>query len=584
MSRTGAEKSGRALSLKITLPGAREARAFFTMSLFSRLDRLRTRDSQAESKAKAEDGLFTVPDLSPARDAGQVPPPLANPSAEAQGKIQSVTFAPVDLSAPAAEEISARAESSPFDRLKGAARADDGPKFAPVSLDLGVPAPLADDIADDENSKSSMFAAAPFKLPDLNEINHEAPAEVEAPIAAAETEASEPETEAVEEIEPAADEISSAPPIAATPAVEASVAEAPAFQGPAEPPVKSAPSPFERLMAARAAQTDAPSAARAAEISKAATPAPKPPTPNSPTPAAQIEAPPAPRSETPEAAKPATLEAPPLDTPRAALPLEVEADEAAQVAAITSQSLLSAPMAELEAEEISAAVGSVETLQIQDVADEISLNTAPQSELASEAVSSENLPSEESPSENLSSEPPPKTALSLADRLARVPRAELESARAEAQDLAPEVLSEAAPKLPAPKLPAPIPFVPKTAPIAASENSAPAPEKTMPAPIETPPADAKPRSFSERLAARTGLDRHLQVPAESAPETESLAPSHTELARIDEGAQFSEREMKKSRALSPKAPDFRFGHRIARSAHPAKPDQRSRQTRHRTRR
>ena len=480
------------------------------MSLFSRLDRLRTRDSQTDATEKAEDGLFTVPDLSPARDAGQVPPPaVAEATADARAEIQGVTFAPVDLSAAGADEISAKTETSapPLDRLKGAARADNGPKFAPVSLDLGAPSP----VVDDENAKPSMFAAAPFKLPDLSQIAADVPDESEAAPAVVEAEASEPEVEAAQEIDPAASDVASAPPVAEAPVAEAPATEVPATEAPVaeapatEAPAKSALSPFERLMAARAAQTDAPPAPRVA----AETPPTVTPTPKSPPLVAQTEAPPA-KSE--------------MQSPD--LPLESANGESANDAAVTSQSPVSAPIAESDEEaEISAAVTAVETPRSQDLEDEISSHESPSAE-----------PSSDEPPPD---EPPPaRTALSLADRLAKAPRAELESAHAEAQELAPEVLSEAAPKLPVPA-----PFVPTTAP-AEQPTPAPSPQIIMSAPPETSPADAKPRSFSERLAARTGLDRHLQVPAEIASEAESLAPSHTELARIDEGAQLSEREMK----------------------------------------
>ena len=73
----------------------------------------------------------------------------------------------------------------------------------------------------------------------------------------------------------------------------------------------------------------------------------------------------------------------------------------------------------------------------------------------------------------------------------------------------------------------------------------------IPAP-QTAPQTA-PRSFSERLAARTGLDRHLQVPTETVSTPQDLATANANLARIDEGAQLSERELK-NRVL------FRYKH------------------------
>ena len=72
-------------------------------------------------------------------------------------------------------------------------------------------------------------------------------------------------------------------------------------------------------------------------------------------------------------------------------------------------------------------------------------------------------------------------------------------------------------------------------------NFAPAAPSAAP---DGTPRRAAPRSFSERLAARTGLDRHLQTPTEEAPLNEELASAHTEMVRVDEGAQLSEREMR----------------------------------------
>ena len=181
-----------------------------------------------------------------------------------------------------------------------------------------------------------------------------------------------------------------------------------------------------------------------------------------------------------------------------------------------------------------------------------------------------------------------RPALSLSERLARAPRAELDAAHAEAEALTPEILNNSAnsPGLepPAPRA-APLSFAERLAarnrlqnedapavaassvtstitppvaeapiaetpvvetPQAVSAPTNPIAERpaTPPTPIEEPTRTG-PRSFSERLAARTGLDRHLQVPTEeSAPISQGLATHNTELARINEGAELSEREMK----------------------------------------
>ena len=64
-----------------------------------------------------------------------------------------------------------------------------------------------------------------------------------------------------------------------------------------------------------------------------------------------------------------------------------------------------------------------------------------------------------------------------------------------------------------------------------------------PAPNEAPQRPAT-RSFSERLAARTGLDRNLQAPVEEVATPQDLAKQSAELARIDQNVELSEREMK----------------------------------------
>ena len=214
---------------------------------------------------------------------------------------------------------------------------------------------------------------------------------------------------------------------------------------------------------------------------------------------------------------------------------------------------------------------------------------AQEAEIVPEDVSAvTSSPDAASPSEMPNSEiaePSARPALSLAERLARTPRAELDAAHAEAEALTPEILENAptqravaapaeAPARPTASLsfaerlaarnkprieepPAPTAATPVEPSFAAPAPKAPTPQNAdetpavptsaLAAPVAPAPEPRRnePRSFSERLAARTSLDRHLQVPApESAPVSQDLATHNTELARINEGAELSEREMK----------------------------------------
>ena len=208
------------------------------------------------------------------------------------------------------------------------------------------------------------------------------------------------------------------------------------------------------------------------------------------------------------------------------------------------------------------------------------------------------------------SAPEVRTPLSLAERLARAPRAELDAAHPEAEALTPEILTqstppqtpeeparsaplsfaerlaarnrlknEGAPAVATPVVTAPAVTTPAvTAPVVVPSIEVPRAEllanntaeleipggevppneiptirepqtDDVPVMAATPPVEEPQRtggrSFSERLAARTGLDRHLQAPSEERePTVQDLATHNTELARISEGAELSEREMK----------------------------------------
>ena len=257
---------------------------------------------------------------------------------------------------------------------------------------------------------------------------------------------------------------------------------------------------------------------------------------------------------------------------------------------------VAAPMPTTESEpEMDATASKAEAMIAQSRENGVATSSAPETpapeaaqqeaEIVPERDSTANAsPDAESPSAMPNSEtvePPARPALSLAERLARTPRAELDAAHAEAEALAPEILENspfkrdvsaparsAAPMSFAERLaarnkprieepPAPAPPIPPTStepsfvaptPQSAKQDLDETPVAFSPAPDFAPtpePRSSEPRSFSERLAARTGLDRHLQVPApESAPAPQDLATHNTELARINEGAELSEREMK----------------------------------------
>lgn len=227
------------------------------MSLFSRLDRLRTRDSQTPSND--EDGLFSVPDLAPTAPPSSVPAPANSPGAPGKsddfgdaapgdGESASLIFAPTG-EAPAVS-LPSRTDDAAPEKASGA------PSFASASLDA-APDPKFES-ADDE-AKPSMFATAPFKLPNQNQ-------EPDADVAATETDAAE-----------------AAPALAAKPA-----------------------SPFERLMAARATQAQE-------------TPRPAPAKAEIPKTEAKTQAPEAGAAPATEA-KPSDSEMPEIETSEAKAP------------------------------------------------------------------------------------------------------------------------------------------------------------------------------------------------------------------------------------------------------------------------
>ena len=437
------------------------------MSLFSRLDRLRTRDAQAESAD--EQGLFAVPELTPSQSPNSVPPPHgAAPIAQdlGIGEAASVTFAPVSIG-----------ERDEYASPRRAVPGDDAPRFAPVSLDIAA----AESAPDEEDDGGSMFAAAPFRVPDLNVTSDE---DDETP------------TEGTMRATVFAPQTSVAPSsVAQTSVAQTSVAPAsvaPTSLAPAEKPAAKSASPFERLMAARAAQTQTPAAPAKTESLKSSIE----------DEVFQVETP---ADETPatQAFENETPATPAFEDEAAPAPVEDEAVEAGLTSIAPPAPDTQVP----EAEPIS-----------------------------SDAAEADETATGEEPADQ--GKPAP-AKLSLADRLARAPREALEEAHAEAESLTPEVLADA-PSARATPLSHPAPEVSPQDQSRTNVMASPAP-----APREAAEeAPARPRSFSERLAARTTLDSHLQVPAETPATSQQIAPSHTELARIDEGIELSEREMK----------------------------------------
>ena len=462
---------------------------------------------------------------------------------------------------------------TPFQRLMAARAAQSGPPIPRPRPERSAPVPIA----------------APVETPDAEAAPEtEVAPLVEAPIAQQSRDAIALPTVSDEETAP----------------IEAPEVEAPALDAPSLPEVETpaaafaqapASMPSEGESSSDEATPDAPTAEFASETEIVMPDAQTPPEMVPETEMAPVELPEAEsQAQSPQveaaAAEISTAEVPEV-MPEVEMPdsstgeLESVNDEAAESAATTDFA-----EAETVPEE---RVAANENLVQTPAMDESSEPESP----ASEAPESEAPASETSEAETPASEMPvARPALSLADRLARAPRAELDAAHAEAQALTPEILGESATRESADAVPTdvtsaeasaedapdlrravPVSFAERlaartrtqselpeptsaaTAPHeenAATSQAAPDDENvalspTMnsaplaPTPAPEPPRRAIPRTFSERLAARTSLDRHLQVPAEeSAPTSSDLATSHTELARIDEGAHLSEREMK----------------------------------------
>ena len=665
------------------------------MSLFSRLEeRMRARDTQDQPKEKEnaappeEGGLFGAVRLGP--------PDAANVPAPSSGENAVVAREMLTREVPSIEE--ARAE---FDRARAEFATVQLPREADSNDDS---APEESPARDDDSRESVSFGAV--TLPPAPEIaaQPDALTGIFVPQRAVATESTEPgalpqnvasaptEETAVYAPTPQNERES----VARSEAQNAETATpAPAMESPrasesgAQTEGKSAPAarfgdnanltPFQRLMAARAAQGGQPVTRsrieRPAPVAEATqtdsvieeAPASEALAPEASAPEARIEAPQVETSaiETPLIEEPvaqvAQLEAPVVETSVA---------ETSEVESAPTESAIEVPTSEVPTSEVSTSevspdetsvfdeILAVETEEtsavadgddaetfveistvepastnnqpvvIEDVTSETALSeTANPSEqkqtdetnsaapeVSTDAAAPEIAPHDEAQTENeaapqreeQSENTAPLVAPSLADRLASAPRAELEAAHAEAQDLAPASLSndsaaavataqqnslEETPteeiKAESPvespvevaaqpsRVAVPVSFAERLAarkrvedsggdsseaparptppvaasPVAASEET---PSKavdlapSMPAATSAPEAPPRPatRSFSERLAARTGLDRHLQVPAEEMPVAQDLATANAELARIDEGAQLSEREMK----------------------------------------
>ena len=546
-----------------------------------------TTDDAPTDEAPIEARAETRPSAMPPRASD----PIAAPDAPAPPPIRSAS----------------NASLTPFQRLMAARAAQSGPPISRPRAER--PAPVA---------------PAPVEAPPVEAPPAEiASVEAEASFASASDGAGDDErfaaTPARAHDEPSlpATPQTNINPLASVPSAEVSAPEAPAIvapegqsaplvPAPATMPDVEAPAPIVALTAPEAAievpDLEVPAVAPEPEVAAPA-----------------LQAPPLPARETPVAeALPRFVEPTETLVVENQGETEVESPEtlATQTAAFgAAQSARAAESALLETEmqkardAVSAALEAPETgasqnIETPQLAEAETVPEEPQ-EMEANSMEVEDAEVNEADSHSMIAHPPAsgenenaqaRPALSLAERLARAPRAELDAAHAEAQALTPEVLDEApsmrdnfarddesnAPRRtapmsfaerlaarnranetpaaqPAPAAPA-APAVPSEAPAraeSAPENATPqsfAPQNvTPPVPPSQPsasdedeePRRSGPRSFSERLAARTGLDRHLQVPAEeAAPASQELAQTNTELARIDEGAELSEREMK----------------------------------------
>lgn len=503
----------------------------------------------------------------------------------------------------------------------------------------------------EKTESSSIFTSQPADVAASagSEANPEAEV-VYAPTPIAEREQSDGQIVAAQDVAPATGNLltSDISPVADAPEVAVQVPESQALGSSSAPKSEERPAPiaragnasnltpFQRLMAARAAQGGTPVSRPRTERSVPEAPIAEVPAIETPS----VETSDAiessvsdpiveePQLESPQVEVNEKTQSPTVETPQDEVPIEVTTSQNLDATAGADEepsSVIPAVAPEIPEAETPESGEKVEP-NTDEVTPEVISIEAPNAEteprLSETEPEAEIEPEAETESEAVASEEDSvPVALSLAERLARAPRAELEAAHAEleaahaeAEALVPEVLTEtaalkveetepsrlampasfadrlaarkrleeasadapaqpaaddsAAPPPAAPADGAPAAIDAETpamtaveAPIATDVetpdveaptipvNSAP-PTPVSPTPASPAPRDeprrASPRSFSERLAARTSLDRNLQMPTEETPAPQSLATANAELARIDSGAQLSEREMKNS--------------------------------------
>ncbi len=671
------------------------------MSLFSRLEeRMRARDSQDDSKEKTaksepeKGGLFGSIQLGPAQDETSVPPPPSDSvSEETVPAITTVREVP-SVEEARAEFDRARAELASGWFRRGAdansEQTDDDSiaETAPATFGAVALPPVADGETTDADASTEMPLAQPIvsspiveqPLVSTPEIHAESappamqPPATESVVAPEETIVYAPTQSTGSQIEarnlvPEMENLRTAEmAYAPVETPEISVVETPKIEDKPVPAPVVRPSgnsnltPFQRLMAARAAQggppVSRPRVERPAPVVQAPVESPIVEVPIVEVPIVEVPIVEVPIVEVPIVEVPIVevpiVEVPIVESPVAQTPvIEVPIEETPQIeASVVELPVVEAPEAELpeselpeselpEAQSLVAEAPVVEEsenrfdeveLPKQESASQIEVPDveAPETEIpkvevppveipemevpdvetansehivASEASSDETIaetidkPQEthfaaeapvvtETPSEEISAdnesdateaEPMAETVTeeASADEVTQVesPRVDVEPVQVSdavadvAPDLSePETLAETKPTEPS-QMAIPVSFAERLAARkrlqeapdeAASIGSSVADSSSVaeveasptsmnlappPAPSETPQRSA-PRSFSERLASRTGLDRNLQAPVEASATPQDLARQSAELARIDQSVELSEREMK----------------------------------------
>ena len=606
----------------------------------------RTVVARSEPQTVAPEEIVTVVE----QLRSDVSSPVPDAPAQATASTEAPVVRPVEPPAPSARPTNS-STLTPFQRLMAARAAQGGPPVSRPRIERPAPVERATPPVETPTVEAPTVETPTVETPTVETPTVETPTvetpPVEAPsLETAQIEVPRPETPQ-REIPAVAALATEIPPVEVAP-VEAPSIEAPSVETPAlETPqieVPQADAPQSVTTPVKLPQVEAPRVA----ISEAEMPPLESAGLISTNQISAVEAPSVPSSEfaTPAVESSrgqfSSVELPPAQTEAEAPAIEVPRVEWSEPDAVVETPAVEMPESTItraaETPEAKAAVPEAEerSLGIEESAlrdferrmaelkaansSESFVTNAQDADDQSEADAEAEIVPEQTGPQDVTDQITGVGALSLADRLARAPRAELEAAHAEAEALTPEVLAEVVPKgeqESAPSTPAksettaetmapqltesdatneevvppetasapssrtavPLSFAERLAArnrvqseaqpaiqpaiqpepqpelppaVNPSDDEASAPETPMnsASPAPNPPAPeaprrAVPRTFSERLAARTSLDRHLQVPAEeAAPTSSDLANANTELARIDEGAQLSEREMK----------------------------------------